>query len=156
MALFGSIAANADFSQTTGTATNDNASAGNIGEWINAAVGLGSGPSLTTATPANVTSVSLTAGDWDVRGQVVLEYTSATQSGDGIGSLSGVSATLVGDATDGYSPVRLTTTTCKVTIPISTKRVSRNGTGSTFLVAQATFTAGTAKASGFMEARRAR
>jgi len=34
MANFGDISANSNFSQLTGTATNDDASAGNIGEWI--------------------------------------------------------------------------------------------------------------------------
>ena len=45
----------------TGTATNDNAAAGIIGEWIESFVSL----SLTTAT-MNITSIALTAGDWDL------------------------------------------------------------------------------------------
>lgn len=50
-------------SQLVGTATNDSASAGNIGQIItNSATGV----SLVTNVAKTVTSVSLTAGDWDV------------------------------------------------------------------------------------------
>lgn len=155
MATFGSVAANANFSQLTGTATTDAASAGNIGEEIISAVGLGSGPSLTTATSANVTSITLTAGDWDISGQAVFEFASATQSGDSTASLSGVSATLKGDNTDGYNGLRLTTTTAKQTIALPPERASTGG-ANFYLVAQATFSAGTCKASGFIRARRVR
>ena len=53
-----------------GTTTNDDAAAGKIGEYQSAGIGFGSAISLTTATPANVTSISLTAGDWDVSGVI--------------------------------------------------------------------------------------
>ena len=46
-----------------GTATNNNASAGIIGEYTTAAP---AGVGMTTAVAANVASISLTAGDWDV------------------------------------------------------------------------------------------
>ena len=52
--------------QVPGTATNDNATAGNVGEEIISTIARASAVSLTTATAANVTSISLTAGDWDV------------------------------------------------------------------------------------------
>src|SRR5262249_49332257 len=53
-----------------GTATNDNATAGYVGEYIEGEVLVASAVSLTTATSADVTSISLTAGDWDVWGEV--------------------------------------------------------------------------------------
>jgi hypothetical protein len=52
--------------QLPGTTTNDAASTGNIGEYLNSNVASGSAISLSNATPANLTSKSLTAGDWDV------------------------------------------------------------------------------------------
>jgi len=58
--------ASAAIGQLPGTTTNDNASAGNIGEFVSATVATGSAVSLTTVTAANLTSISLTAGDWDV------------------------------------------------------------------------------------------
>jgi hypothetical protein len=156
MAAFGSIAANSNFGQMTGTAAADDAAAGNIGEQVISAVGLGSGPSLTSPNPSNVTSIALTAGDWDITGQVVFEFTSATQSGDSTASLSGVSATLKGDSTDGYNGQRLTTTTCKQTIALPAQRVTTASSPTMYLVAQAIFSAGSCKASGFIRARRIR
>jgi len=52
--------------QVVGTSTNDNASAGNFGEYQEAKLTSGSAISLTSGTSANIASVSLTAGDWDV------------------------------------------------------------------------------------------
>jgi hypothetical protein len=53
-----------------GTNTNDSASAGYVGEIVESTVLLGSAVTLTTAVANNVTSISLTAGDWDVWGNV--------------------------------------------------------------------------------------
>lgn len=49
-----------------GTTTNNNAAAGNVGEVISSTIVQGSAVVLTTVTQANVTSISLSAGDWDV------------------------------------------------------------------------------------------
>jgi hypothetical protein len=157
MANFGSTPANSDFSQMTGSTANDAASAGNIGEIIVSSVGIGTGPSLTTATPVNVTSIVLTTGVWDVRGHIIFEFTGATQSGDAQASISTVSATLVGDQTDGFSGLRNVTTTCKHSVVIPSKNLGVGGATNTFyLVAQAIFSAGTCKASGYITARRPR
>jgi len=61
------------FSSTSGvigTTTNDFAAAGSVGEIIQSVIASGSYVSLTTATATNLTSISLTAGDWDVWGNV--------------------------------------------------------------------------------------
>lgn len=52
--------------QFKATATNDSAAAGKVGEYISSSIVVASAVSLTNSTWANVTSVSLTAGDWDV------------------------------------------------------------------------------------------
>ncbi len=49
-----------------GTSTNDNAVTGNVREYISAVVDSGSPVSLVNATAKTITSISLTAGDWDV------------------------------------------------------------------------------------------
>lgn len=54
--------------QIIGTDTNDNAAAGNVGEYTEDVVLVGSAVSLTNNTAAQVASISLTAGDWDVNG----------------------------------------------------------------------------------------
>lgn len=57
--------------QAQGTTTNDNAPAGDIGQWVQAtAAGVTGGA---TGVFTNCASISLTAGDWDVSG--VLEFT---------------------------------------------------------------------------------
>lgn len=52
--------------QLPGTATNNNATAGNIGEFVSSTVLQASAVSVSSGTPVNITSISLTAGDWDV------------------------------------------------------------------------------------------
>jgi hypothetical protein len=53
-----------------GSATNDSAAAGYIGELLTVTVASGSAVSLTTATSANIATLSVTAGDWDCSAQV--------------------------------------------------------------------------------------
>lgn len=64
------------FTDTTkgivGTTAADNAAAGFVGQLISSVVPTGSAVSLTNNMPANVTSISLTAGDWDVFGNISL------------------------------------------------------------------------------------
>ena len=62
-----------------GTTTNDNAAAGVVGEFVSATLGVASGTSLTSGAGKNITSISLTAGDWDVWGRLgVYNSTAAT------------------------------------------------------------------------------
>lgn len=68
------IYANALRGQLPGTNTNDNASAGNIGETSVVQIVVGGAVALTTNTDANVTQLSLTVGDWLVSGNIC--YTS--------------------------------------------------------------------------------
>src|SRR3989304_2866533 len=59
--------------QTTGivgTTTNNNVQAGSVGEYVESIVLFASATALTTNTAKTVTSISLTAGDWDVIGNV--------------------------------------------------------------------------------------
>jgi len=51
-----------------GTKTNDSAAAGTVGEVISSTVTSGAGVSLVSGTAKTITSISLTAGDWDVYG----------------------------------------------------------------------------------------
>lgn len=59
------------FSPTTGgivgTTTNDNTSSGNVGEYVSSIVLIDSAVNLTGSfVDTNITTISLTAGDWDV------------------------------------------------------------------------------------------
>jgi hypothetical protein len=62
--------------QLPATATNDNASAGNVGEYVSSYVINSSSVSVASSTPTNLTSISLTAGDWDVYSQAIIQVSS--------------------------------------------------------------------------------
>lgn len=156
-APFGSLPANQDANQIPGTTLTDNASVGNTGETNSATQNASGGVVLTSGTVANVVSMSLTAGDWDLSGMVNFAFVSATQSGDTQAGASAVSANLPGsDYLIGNLPLRLTTTTCNASIVVPTQRISIAVTGTYYLVALANFSAGTCKASGIIYARRSR
>lgn len=67
-----------DAIQLIGTNTNSNANAGNMGELIDSTVLVGSAIGLTSTSPADITTLSLTAGDWDVWGTVAFSPNAAT------------------------------------------------------------------------------
>lgn len=138
-----------------GTNTNDNAAAGFVGEVISSTIASGAAVSLTSTVTANITSISLTAGDWDVSGYV--QFTSAATTSITL-LAGGVSITSATIATDSF---RIPTAAfvpgagnIRNTIP--TTRVSLAATTTYYLVASATFTVDTLAASGSILARRAR
>lgn len=138
-----------------GTATNDNGAAGAVGEYFSSLVAVGSAVSLTTATSANVTSISLTAGDWDVSGNCNFNDSAATVTST-IGGLSSTSATLPTDGSEVYSGVQLVTATAKDSVTLQAKRFSLSGATTVYVVCQQTFSIGTAAAFGSLSARRVR
>jgi hypothetical protein len=148
---------------TTGVQTNSNASPGAVGEIITATLVVGSAVALTTATPANVTSIALTAGDWDVSGQIDFNLTGTTVT-DMRGGPSLTSATLptqpggAGLGTDplAIDPSNFATITDVQTLDSGPVRLSIAATTTVFLVASATFSVGTVGAFGTIRARRMR
>lgn len=142
-------------SSIPGTTTNDNATAGNVGEYVESKVASGSAVSLTTATSTNITSISLTAGDWDVTGNINYIGASATITGK-ISGISSTSATLPTDGTEVYSGVNVTLLNNTDGTTLATKRISISGTTTVYLVGQTTFSAGTVTAFGYISARRVR
>lgn len=142
-------------SQIAGTTTNDNAAAGKIGEYVSSLVASGSAVSLTDATAANITSISLTAGDWDVEGNINFIATTATVTSK-IGGISSTSATLPTDGSEVYSGVQLTVATATDGVALPRKRISIASTTTVYLVGQASFSAGTVSAFGSITARRVR
>jgi hypothetical protein len=139
--------------QLPGTTTNDNASAGNVGEFISAT---GSSTSLTNSTAATLTSISLTAGDWDVQAVAAFSPASATTSNLQTVAVSTVSGTLsgaVGTYTQNSSPIQ-TGFASGVTSPVV--RVSLASTTTVYCVAEAYFAVSTMSATGFIRARRVR
>lgn len=81
------------YGQIPATATNDNAAAGCVGEHIQGDLLAGSKISLTTGVVANIVSIPLTAGDWDVDAWCNLTPGATTNFVSGCLSISFVSAT---------------------------------------------------------------
>jgi hypothetical protein len=138
--------------QLPGTNTNDNAAPGMVGEYITAT---GTAVSLTTVTPTNVTSISLTPGDWEVAGSFAFNPAGSTvlQAEDvGISTVSATfpaapflffdnSAKAAGASDGGVVP---------------TQRISVASTTTVYLVAYAAFTVSTCTITGNIQARRIR
>ena len=116
----------------------------------------GTSTSLATGTPANITAstISLTAGEWDISADVNFVATGATTTlaGPFIGSISTTSATPVANQQFQF-PVVATTSTYNITGAVPTTRLVLTSTTSVYLVAQATFTAGSVATTGVIRAR---
>lgn len=142
-----------------GTTTNDNAPAGEIGEYVSSSVASGSAVSLTSNAAANITSIELTAGDWDVGGNVVFSSGGGTLT-DMIGWISTASATLPTPPGDGgYARVNLPGAGLGsgIALGIPPRRVSIATTTTVYLSGRMSFSGGSSNSAfGFIGARRAR
>lgn len=133
------------------TATNNNASASQLGEFISAALTQGSQTALTNNTVKNIVSILLTAGDWDVHGIVFFQVSVA--STQLLAWTSQTSATLSDASITSYladpGATSLGTSTALL-------RLSLSGTTTVYLSAYASFSSGAVNVSGLIEARRVR
>jgi hypothetical protein len=135
-----------------GTATNDNANAGSVGEYVTNST---SGTSLATNTSANCTSVSLTAGDWDVSGSVQYNPAGSTNMSGLNSGISTTSATLGALGTSNAIGATLTTGIGQIqSTPVV--RISLSGTTTVFLIGNASFGTSTMTCNGFIRGRRVR
>jgi hypothetical protein len=137
-----------------GTTTNDNAGAGKVGEYVSSTVAYVSRVTITTDTSANLTSISLSAGDWDVTGVVQYEITGGGSTTYRIASISQTSAT---DSANAWELAQCSITSSSyesVVVPVV--RVSLSSTTTIYCVAKATFASGTCKVYGGLRARRVR
>lgn len=141
--------------QVTGTTAGGNATAGKVGEYISSTVALASAVTLSTSTASNVTSISLTAGDWDVEGSVAYVSTLATVSGK-VSGINTTSATVPNDGTEVPSGLITTLITGNDGTALPRKRINVTTTTTVYLVAQCTFTVGGVKSYGVINARRVR
>jgi hypothetical protein len=150
-------AATAAAGQLPATATNDNAGTGKLGEYVSASVSSGSPINLTSLANSNLTSISLTPGDWDVVCDAVFAgtATSITYLAAGISTTSatfnfsggfyslhaGFGGSILGDGpTEKAGPIR----------------ISISATTTVYGVVAAQFSGGTATAYGLLQARRVR
>jgi len=147
------------FSSTTGligTTTNDSAAAGSVGEFVTASVLQGAPVSLTSSAALTITSISLTAGDWDVWGNLLFSPGAATSLTLIYGGLNTVTDTL--PSTEFYSAFSGTAEVPPGLIGLSLfpRRFSLSGTTTVYMVGFANFTVDTLDAFGVLSARRMR
>lgn len=147
--------------QIPGTTTNDDAAAGKVGEIILSTIASGSAVSLATGATANITSITLTAGDWDVTGA----FAGLSNVGTNITyistSISTTSAT--NDSTPGrlalesYQPSGVVPSGVQINISLPTTRITvASGTQVVYLTANCAFSVSTLSAFGIIRARRMR
>jgi hypothetical protein len=147
--------------QILGTATNDDAAAGDIGEFTSSQVLFASAVALTSTVAANVTSISLTAGDWNVWASArftggntttvsvlsgSISSTSASQDNTGLGRVCEV-APAGGTPFNGGIPV---------IFMVGPTRFSLGSTTTVYLVSLSTFGTSTCSAYGEIMGRRVR
>lgn len=152
------------FNSTTGivgTTTNDNAASGSVGQVVSSVVTQASpGSALTTSTAANVTSISLTAGDWEVWGSVgVSNSGGATTVQRVAGWTSSTSATV--PSGDELLTIELHYSSTIGTFgspntPVISKRYSLSGTTTVYLSIFAAFAVANLLPFGTIYARRIR
>lgn len=139
--------------QIPGTTTNDSAASGKVGEFITSNA---TAVSLSNGANANITTISLTAGDWDVHGVVRFAPSGATFTACTSG-ISSTSATFPSLANGGQSALAGTlpgSSSQELATPVY--RLSLSGTTTVYLIGEADFSAGTITADGFISARRVR
>jgi hypothetical protein len=143
--------------QSTGTATNDNANAGNIGEYISSTILAGSAVSLSNGAPKDITTVSLTAGDWDCRGDVQSLPGSGTTTAAILGWINTTSATVPTGSTALFNIGSLPSNPNQVfAFPVGDMRFSLSGTTTVYLSMEAGFSVSTLTGYGSIGCRRAR
>lgn len=141
-----------------GVTTNSSASAGQVGEYIFSQVLSASAVPLTLAVAANVTSISLTAGDWDVWGGVTLKPAGTTVTSQFVGWINTVSATQPTLPNNGAFVNMFLPSTAGIdpTLPVGMTRLSLASTTTVYLTADALFSVSTNAVYGFIGARRVR
>lgn len=140
-----------------GSTSNDTANVGVVGE---STTTFGSAVSIASGVYSDITSVTLTAGDWDVSGNVYANIGSATWSlvrtAISINSGNNGTGLTLGDNVFQNQFTNSAVTPVDVSMSIATIRFSLSSTTSLYLKGLITASAGNALMSGRIEARRRR
>ncbi len=138
-----------------GSTTNDNAIAGNIGEYISSIIPSTTPIAIASAATTNLTSINISAGDWDIKANLGVIPSSAIQVF--IGNISSASAAF-GDLTFASvlqsSGINSFQSGGRMSFPLSTRRISVAASTTFYAIAQITGSSGAIY--GFLDARRVR
>lgn len=144
--------------QIPGTTTNDNACAGCIGEYIFSSIPNGSVVNIPNNTATDITSISLTAGDWDVWGNITGFSATGTVMSSQQGWISATSATRPAAPNGGAFIFDSSATPASNNnfLPVGMMRISIATNTTVYLTTQVAFTVSTYTSGGFIGARRVR
>lgn len=141
-----------------GTTTNDSAATGNVGQYTESVIS--SPASAPTSTQwGDLTSISLTAGDWDVTAiaTCILNGGTATVRPQvGISTTSGNSATGLIDGSNWVWAPASPASTANASAAVPSYRMSLSATTTVYLKVQFGYSAGTPQFQGRLSARRVR
>ncbi len=136
-----------------GVTNASSASAGSVGEFVTSNIPYASATSFVDSISKNVTSISLSAGDWDVYGNVTFNQNiGASQCFAWISTLSASfpdNSLIAGTGVTTAAIVNIA-----VTVPVV--RLSLSSTTTVYLTGYSTFTSGTSTGCGTISARRVR
>ena len=143
--------------QLPATQTNDNAPAGALGEVISSTVTSGSAVSLTSGAAKTITSIALTAGDWDIDAVICFLPNASTTMSSLSGGINTTTDTYPTAPAGGVVSLNLTFTTgVGQYLPLGTVRASLTGATTYYLVGLGVFGVSTLGGYGVLKARRAR
>ena len=135
------------------------ANAGEVGEPLEGSLASGSATSLTTATPKDITTVTVSAGDWEVSG-IVYFIPTATTNPTSLSVYNSNTAntvdTTLGKWAQWAGPAAVDANAFHRSLTLNPYRISVSGSTTLHLVATAVFSTSTMTAYGYIRARRAR
>lgn len=142
----------------TGTVAGGNATTGSVGEYMTSSIVQGSAVALTNNTAANMTSLSLTAGDWDVWCSFFYLPAATTNITQLAGSISTTTAVMNNQAQGitAYASTGIVPGVLNCGSPLAQTRINVSTTTPVFAVAQCGFTVSTLGVWGTLSARRVR
>lgn len=138
-----------------GTATNDSAASGYIGQYVSSQVLSGFGPTASSGTPFNITSVSLTAGDWDVGGVVGFTQSSGGSASSSFRGDISLTSAVFAENEGSFNQVGIVAGQ-NFSNPLGATRISLSATTTVYLVGEVTITTGGYAGYGTIRARRVR
>ena len=148
-----------------GTLTNDDAVAGDVGEFKTTTVAVADAVAgAATTTAKDLTSVSLTAGDWDVSGtaNILGSTLIGTVLSAGLGTATNTQASQAGGSGIGTDPLTVVSSASQtfpdtvVAVKVGPCRVKLAATTTIYLVVKNTFSSGSYTMYGTIQARRMR
>lgn len=143
--------------QGLGTNTNNNASAGQIGEYIISTVVSSGAVAISSNTSTTITTIALTAGDWDIEGAAWYSVAAASMGTTFRAWASTTAGTVPLPPANGYNyNFQSVSGPNDVPIIVGPFRLSLAAPATLFLTGFVTINSGTITTYGFIAARRAR